>query len=87
LRLQSTFSFLALAGRVISMEVLFWHLIKDHFTDVQACVRSKPDVDKALNIAFGVTIPAAYESVQEALTSYIEDLRSVTGNLLYGTGN
>jgi hypothetical protein len=75
----------ALAGRVVSMEVLFSYLVEDQFTYVQECVRSKPDVDKALNIAFGVTIPATYESVQEALASYINHLRAVTGNLLYTT--
>ncbi|NJO39177.1 MAG: hypothetical protein HC865_00350 [Cyanobacteria bacterium RU_5_0] len=73
----------ALAGRVISMEVLFSYLVENQFTHVQECVRSKPDVDKALNIAFGVTIPASYESVQEALASYINHLRAVTGDLLY----
>lgn len=75
----------ALAGRVISMEVLFSYLIEDQFTHVQKCVRSNPGVDKALNIAFGVTIPASYESVQEALSSYINHIRAVTGNLLYTT--
>lgn len=75
----------ALAGRVISMEVLFSYLVDDQFTHVQECVRLKPDVDKALNIAFGITSPASYESVQEALASYINHLRAVTGNLLYTT--
>ena len=73
----------ALAGRVVSMEVLFLYLVEDQFIYVQECVRSKPNVDKALNIAFGVTIPATYESAQEALASYINHLRAVTGNLLH----
>lgn len=77
----------ALLGSVVSMEVLFSCLIEDQFTYVQECVRSKPGVDKALNIAFGVTIPATYESVQEALASYINHLRAVTGNLLYTTSD
>ena len=69
------------------MEVLFSYLVKDQFTYIQECVRSKPDVDKALNIAFGVTIPATYESVQEALASYVKHLCAVTGNLLYTTSS
>ncbi|MBE9139312.1 hypothetical protein IQ254_19270 [Nodosilinea sp. LEGE 07088] len=73
----------ALAGRVVPMEVLFSYLVKDQFTYIQKCVRSKSDVDKALNIAFGVSVPATYKSVQEALASYINHLRAVTGNLLY----
>ena len=77
----------ALAGRVVSMEVLFSCLVKDQFTYVQECVRAKPDVDKALNIAFGVTIPASYESVQEALASYINHLRAVTENLICTTSS
>lgn len=73
----------ALAGRVVSMEVLFLHLVEHQFAHVQECVRSKPDVDKALSIAFGVTAPAALESVREALASYTNHLRAVTGALLY----
>ena len=75
----------ALAGRVISIEVLFSHLVENQFAHIQECVRLKPDVDKALNIAFGITTPSSYESVQEALASYISHLRAVTGNLLYTT--
>ncbi|MEC4814454.1 MAG: hypothetical protein SAK29_14445 [Scytonema sp. PMC 1069.18] len=73
----------ALAGRVVSMEVLFLHLVEHQFAYVQECVRSKPNVDTALKIVFGVTAPAAFESVQEGLASYIRDLRTVTGTLLY----
>lgn len=73
----------ALAGRVVSMEVLFSLLIDHQFTHVQECVRSKPNVDKALSIAFGVTTPADLDSVREGLTSYIRHLRDVTGVLLY----
>ncbi len=73
----------ALAGRVVSMEVLFSHLVEHQFAHIQERVRAKPDVDKALSIAFGVTAPAALESVQEALASYTSHLRAVTGVLLY----
>ncbi len=73
----------ALAGRVVSMEVLFSLLVDHQFTHVQECVRSKPNVDKALSIAFGVTTPADLDSVREGLTSYIRHLRDVTGVLLY----
>jgi len=73
----------ALAGRVFSMEVLFLYLINDEFSHIQKCVRDKLDVDKALSIVFGMTIPASFDSVQEGLTSYIRHLRSVTGGLLH----
>jgi hypothetical protein len=72
-----------LVGRVVSMEVLFSHLVEYQFNHVQECVRSKPDADKALQIIFGVTAPASLESVREGLTSYINHLRTVTGALLY----
>jgi len=73
----------ALAGRVVSLEVLFIHLAEHQFAHVQECVRSKPDVDKALSFAFGVTTPTPSELVQEALTSYVRQLRDITGTLLY----
>jgi hypothetical protein len=73
----------ALAGRVVSMEVLFSDLVKHQFAYIQERVKSKPNVDKALNIAFGVSISANYEAVQGALASYINHLRTVTENLLY----
>ncbi len=74
----------ALAGRVVSMEVLFSHLLVEYqFAHVQTCVRSKPDADMALKIAFGVSTPATLESVQVALNSYIRQSRNSTGALLY----
>lgn len=73
----------ALVGRVVSMEVLFLGLIECKFDHIQKCVRSKPDVDKALNIAFGMTVPADIDLVREGLASYIRDLRDATGALLY----
>jgi hypothetical protein len=73
-----------LAGRVVSMEVLFLHLVEHNkFNHIQDCVRSKPDVDKALKIVFGVSTPVSLESVLEGLTSYINDLRKIAGILLY----
>ncbi|MEH1907691.1 hypothetical protein [Nostoc sp.] len=72
-----------LVGRVVSMEVLFSHLVEYQFNHAQECVRSKPDADKALQIIFGVTAPASLESVREGLASYINHLRTVTGALLY----
>jgi hypothetical protein len=75
----------AVAGRVVSMEVLFSILVERQFAHVQKCVRSKPNVDKALSIAFGVTTPADVNSVREGLNSYIRHLRNVTGALLYPT--
>ena len=73
----------ALAGRVLSMEVLFLMLIEHQFALIQERVRAKPDVDKTLNIVFGVTVPGNVESVREGLDSYIRDLFSKTGTLLY----
>ncbi len=73
----------ALAGRVVSMEVLFSMLTEYQFTLIQERVRDKPDVDMTLKILFGVTVPADFESVKKGFNSYISDLRSKTGTLLY----
>lgn len=73
----------ALAGRVVSMEVLFSMLTEYQFTLIQERVRDKPDVDITLKIVFGVTVPADLESVKKGFNSYINDLRSTTGTLLY----
>jgi hypothetical protein len=73
----------ALAGRVVSMEVLFSMLTEYQFTLIQERVRDKPDVDMTLKIVFGVTVPADFESVKKGFNSYISDLRSRTGTLLY----
>jgi len=75
--------FSTLAGRVVSMEVLFLYLVEHQFAYVQERVRSKPNVDKALSIAFGISTPADLNSVREGLSSYINHLRKVTGGLLY----
>lgn len=73
----------ALAGRVVSLEVLFSMLAEYQFTLIQERVRAKPDVDTTLKIVFGVTFPADCESVKKGFASYISDLRSKTGTLLY----
>jgi hypothetical protein len=73
----------SLAGRVVSMEVLFLMLIERQFAFIQERVRAKPDVDMTLKIVFGVTVPVNFESAREGLDSYIRDLLSVTGTLLY----
>ena len=72
----------ALAGRVVTPEIIFWQLVKKDFTHTQSCVRCKPDVDKAISNVFGVSAPATIDSVREALTSYINHLRGITGGLL-----
>ncbi len=72
----------ALAGRVLTLEVIFWQLVNMDFTHTQSCVRSKPDVDKAIGNVFGVSAPATIDSVREALASYINHLQGVTGGLL-----
>ncbi len=73
----------ALAGRLLSLELLFQFLIEGDFEKVQACVRSQLGVDKSLTIAFGISAPASLESVREALNSYVEHLRRMTGALLH----
>lgn len=73
----------ALAGRVVSLEVLFFMLAEYQFTLIQERVRAKPDVDKTLNNVFGLTVPADFASVKEGFASYISDLRRKTGTLLY----
>lgn len=72
----------ALAGRVVTLEIIFWQLVKKDFTHTQSCVRCKLDVDKAISNVFGVSAPATIDSVREALTSYINHLRGITGGLL-----
>lgn len=72
----------ALAGRVVTLEVIFWQLVNKGFTHTQSCVRSKPDVDKAISNVFGVSTPATIDSVREALASYINHLQEVTDGLL-----
>lgn len=73
----------ALAGRVVTLEVIFWQLVNKCFTHTQSCVRSKPDVDKAIRNVFGVSTPAPIDSVRVALASYINHLQGVTGGLLF----
>ncbi|MBX3648872.1 MAG: hypothetical protein KF853_13535 [Rhodocyclaceae bacterium] len=73
----------ALAGRVLSLELLFLFLVEGDFAQVQAHVRSRPGVDKALTYAFGVSTPANLDSVRAALDSYVGHLRHLTGSLLH----
>lgn len=73
----------ALAGRILSLELLFLFLIEGDFARVQTCVRNQPGIDKALTNAFGVSAPASLESVRGALNSYVEHLRRLTGALLH----
>lgn len=73
----------ALAGRVLSLELLFSFMVEGDFAQVQACVRSQPGVDKALTNIFGVSAPASLESVRAALDSYVAHLRRLTGTLLH----
>lgn len=72
----------ALAGRIMTLEVVLQQLVEQQFAYTQSCVRSKPDVDKAISNVFGVSAPATIDSVHEGLTSYIEHLRGLTGALL-----
>lgn len=73
----------ALAGRVLSLELLFSFLVEGNFDQVQERVRKQPGVDKAIANAFGVSAPAGLDSVRAALDSYVEYLRRSTGTLLH----
>lgn len=73
----------ALAGRILSLELLLSFMVEGDFAQVQARVRSQPDVDKALTNVFGVSAPASLESVRAALDSYVAHLRRLTGALLH----
>ncbi len=73
----------ALVGRVLSLELLLSFMVEGDFAEVQTRVRNQPNVDKALTIAFGVSASASLESVRAALDSYVEHLRTLTGNLLH----
>lgn len=72
----------ALAGRVVTLEVVFLQLVEQRFAHAQSCVRAKADVDKALSNVFGISAPATIDSVREGLASYIEHLQGLTGVLL-----
>lgn len=73
----------ALAGRILSIELLFSFMVEGDFTQVQARVRSQPGVDMALTHIFGVSAPASLESVRAGLDSYVAHLRRLTGTLLH----
>lgn len=73
----------ALSGRVLILETVFAALIQHDFTAVQECVRAQPTVDKALSNAFGVVAPASFQSVQDAMNSYITHLKKLTDPLLH----
>jgi hypothetical protein len=74
----------ALTERMLTLEIVFASLIQYDFTVVQEYVRTQPTVDKALSNAFGVVAPASFQSVQDALNSYIAHLKNVTDPLLRG---
>ena len=73
----------SLAGRVVSIEILFSILIEHQFALAQELVRAKPDVDMTLRIVFGVSVPVDVQAVREGLASYIRRLHTATGTLLY----
>lgn len=73
----------ALAGRMLSLELLFSFLVEGDFAQVQESVRNQPGVDKALTNAFGVSAPVDLASVRAALDSYVSYLRRSTGTLLH----
>lgn len=72
-----------LSGRIISLEILLEMYVDNDFENTQQCVRSQPDVDKALSIIFGKISPRDEASVRDALGSYTRDLQRQTGPLLY----
>lgn len=48
------------------------------FESISKKIRSRPDADNSIKIAFGVSSPANIDSVMQALESYINDLVSKT---------
>lgn len=72
-----------LAGRILCVEHLLLELIEARgFAYVQPRVRSAPECDGVIRIAFGASAPAPEASVRDGLHSFIGDLRSETGALL-----
>ncbi len=53
-------------------------LSQQPFESISQKIRSRPDADKSIKIAFGVSSPADIDSVMQALESYINDLVSKT---------
>jgi len=73
--------------RFICLEEALHAIIEtSDFTIISSKIRSRPDVDSAMKMAFGVSAPSNQSSVIGALKSFIEHLTTNT-NGLYQTDN
>lgn len=73
---------LSLSSKIITLEGLIQGFVElDHLSTQQA-IRSKPAVDKALSMVFGVSAAASEESVQAGLNSYVGHVRKMLGGMI-----
>ncbi len=72
----------ALSGKVIMLESLVQGFTQIDAKHTQNVVRSNPTVDKALTNVFGVSTPAAADSVLAGLESYKGHVKKTLGPLL-----
>jgi len=72
----------ALAGKIIMLEALVQGFTQVDPSHTQNVVRSNPTVDKALTNVFGVSSPAAADSVLAGLESYKGHVKKTLGELL-----
>lgn len=72
----------ALAGKIIMLEALIQGFNQADPELTQNVVRSNPTVDKALTNVFGVSSPAAADSVVDGLESYKGHVKKKLGELL-----
>lgn len=80
--LQDSHCAQALAGKVIMLEALIQGLAQNDLGYTQDAIRSNPKVDKALTNVFGVSAPAAYDSVLAGLESYKGHVKKTLGEIL-----
>lgn len=80
--LQDAYFYQALAGKIIMLEALLQGFTQIDPGHTQHAVRSNPTVDKALTNVFGVSAPAAPDSVLAGLESYKGHVKKTLGGLL-----
>jgi hypothetical protein len=80
--LQDAYCSQALAGKIIMLEALLQRFTQIDPGHTQQAVRSNPTVDKALTNVFGVSEPAAPDSVLAGLESYKGHVKKTLGDLL-----
>lgn len=80
--LQDAYYSQALASKIIMLEALLQGFTQIDLGHTQHAVRSNPTVDKALTNVFGVSAPAAPDSVFAGLESYKGHAKKTLGDLL-----